>query len=229
MPQMQYSPFTSLQNLVRQRDARERCDLCGATLASAHQHLVEPGARKLLCACEACALLFDSPVKTKYKRVPRCVRRVEIQMTDAEWDSLLIPIGMAFFFQSSPQDATPDGYETGSARADFALTGSARALFPSPAGATESLLSLDAWQQIVDKNPPLARMQPDVEALLVNRLDKARQAPEFYLVPIDRCYELVGLIRSRWRGLSGGPDVWDQIRGFFEELKRQAGVEFSHA
>ncbi len=220
MPQMQYSPFTSLQNLVRQRDARERCDLCGLALASAHQHLIDPAARKLLCACDACALLFHSPTRTKYKRVPRTVRLVEIQMTDAEWDSLLIPIGIAFFLKSSVQEATLAG---------SASAGSARAVYPSPAGATESLLPLNAWQEIEARNPLLTRMETDVEALLVNRLGVAGQQPEYYLVPIDRCYELVGLIRSHWRGLSGGSEVWEQIRNFFNGLKRQAGVEFSHA
>jgi hypothetical protein len=220
MPHLQYSPFTSLQNLVRQRDARERCELCGMPLASAHQHLIEPAARKLLCSCDACTLLFDSPTRTKYRRVPRRVRLLgDFHMTDAEWDSLMIPIGMAFFFTSSVQNAT---------LADSASTGSARAVYPSPAGATESLLSLDAWQQIVANNPALVEMQPDVEALLVNRLDAARTPPEYYLVPIDKSYELVGLIRTHWRGLSGGSEVWNKMRRFFEDLKLQT-TELSHA
>jgi Family of unknown function (DUF5947) len=217
MPQMQYSPFTSLQNLVRQRDTRERCDLCGTAISSVHQHLIEPAARRLVCACDACALLFDSATTTKYRRVPRDVRAlINFQMTDAEWDGLHIPIGVAFFFKSSVQNST-------------------LAIYPSPAGATESLLSLDAWQEIVDRNPALARMQPDVEALLINRLDLAKHPAEYYLVPIDKCYELVGLLRSHWRGLSGGSEVWSQIRRFFDELRMQAGqasrpqVEFSHA
>jgi Family of unknown function (DUF5947) len=211
MPQMQYSPFTSLQNLVRQRDARERCELCGVALASAHQHLIEPTARKLLCACDACALLFDSATRTKYKRVPRRVRLLsDFQMTDAAWDSLHIPIGMAFFFNSSVQQTT-------------------LAIYPSRVGATESLLPLEAWHDVVSSNPVLANMEADVEALLVNRLDAARHAAEYFLVPIDRCYELVGLIRSQWRGFSGGSEAWNQIRRFFDELKMHAIAEFSHA
>ena len=51
------------------------------------------------------------------------------QMTDAQWDSLMIPINMAFFFRSSP---------------DARMV----AMYPSPAGATESLLSLEAWNEI---------------------------------------------------------------------------------
>jgi len=211
MAQMQYSPFTSLQNLVRQRDAREACDLCGLALSSAHQHLIEPSTRKLLCACDACALLFHSPTPTKYKRVPRRVQFLtNFQMTDAEWESLMIPIGMAFFLKSSSQECT-------------------LAIYPSPAGPTDSLLSLDAWQEIVSHNPVLGSMEPDVEALLVNRLDAPRTAPEYYIVPVDKCYQLVGLIRANWRGLSGGQEVWIQIRRFFDELKMQAGVGFTRA
>ena len=48
------------------------------------------------------------------------------------------------------------------------------ALYPSPAGATESLLSLEAWQEIERENPQLTDMQADVEALLVNRIGHSR-------------------------------------------------------
>ena len=55
-----------------------------------------------------------------------------------------------------------------------------------------------------------------MEALLVNRVGQAR---EYFRVPIDECYKLVGLLRSQWRGLSGGSEVWDGIGGFFDELR----------
>ena len=41
---------------------------------------------------------------------------------------------------------------------------------------------------------------------------------EHWLVPIDDCYELVGLIRSSWRGFGGGEEVWTQIERFFGDL-----------
>ena len=94
------------------------------------------------------------------------------------------------------------------------------ALYPSPAGATESLLPLEAWQQIVENNPILKQMQPDVEALLVNRTHETR---DYYYVSIDECYKLVGLIRSHWRGLSGGTEVWKEIGRFFARLKERSG------
>jgi hypothetical protein len=197
------SAFATLRNLARKPESGEHCDMCGKSLAHAHQHLIDPAVRKLICACDACALLFCQNGETKYKRVPRRVRFLkDFCLTDGQWDSLLIPIGLAFFLESSAE-------------------GRVLALYPGAAGSTESLLSLDAWTDIVQENPVLAQMEPDVEALLVNRLNNPA---EYYLTPIDKCYELVGLIRSNWRGLSGGTEVWQKIRDFFNELK-----EVSHA
>ena len=66
------------------------------------------------------------------------------------------------------------------------------ALCPGPAGATESLLDLGAWDDLVAANPVLTTLTADVEALLVRAGDERHDA---YVVPIDRCYELVGHMR----------------------------------
>ena len=58
-------------------------------------------------------------------------------------------------------------------------------------------------------------MADDTEALLVNRAKGERRQ---WIVPIEDCYALVGLIRTRWRGFSGGAEVWEQIDRFFDEL-----------
>lgn len=101
------------------------------------------------------------------------------------------------------------------------------AMYPSPAGATESLLPLTAWSTLVADNPVLGQLESDVEALLVNRVGESR---EYFLAPIDACYELVGLIRMHWRGLSGGEAVWQEISRFFSRLKAQARpLEVNHA
>jgi hypothetical protein len=89
-------------------------------------------------------------------------------------------------------------------------------MYPSPAGATESLLPLENWRELVEANPPLSRMVPDVEALLVNRLGDAR---EYYVAPIDACYELAGIVRLHWRGLTGGEKVRQELEGFFGRMR----------
>jgi hypothetical protein len=45
---------------------------------------------------------------------------------------------------------------------------------------------------------------------------------EYYIAPIDECYRLVGIVRAGWRGLSGGTEVWKEIKTFFEALKSRA-------
>jgi hypothetical protein len=209
------SSFAALRRFVRERAPVERCELCGAALVADHPHLIEPASRTLVCACDPCSILFSGNPAGKYRRVPRRVRYLrDFRLSDAQWESLLIPINMAFFFHSEP-------------------AGKVVSLYPSPAGATESLLALEAWEEIARENPILAEMEPDVEALLVNRINQepGQARAEYYLAPIDECYKLTGLIRANWRGLSGGAEVWRQIGQFFADLKLRAGVpeEAAHA
>ena len=181
--------------------------MCSRELASEHAHLLEPANRKLICACEACAILFSGNQNLKFKRVPRDVRFLsDFRLTDAQWDSLMIPIEMAFLYYSTPH-------------------GKVVAYYPSPAGPTESLLSLNTWNDVIQENVILNELRTDVEALLVNRVGAGRGVqPEYYVVPIDECYKLVGLIRMHWRGLSGGTEVWREVGQFFAELKAKAGA-----
>jgi hypothetical protein len=205
-PPNQNRSFAALRQFIRAKAPVEMCELCSLEVPPNHQHLIDPSKRKLVCACDACAILFSGQQGSKYRRVPRQVRSLPgFRMTDAQWDNLMIPINMAFFFNSA---------------ADQKIV----ALYPSPAGPTESLLTLESWAEIVKENPILQEMEPDVEALLVNRVASARNqaSAEYYVVPIDECYKLVGLIRAHWRGLSGGTEVWEAIGKFFAELKERA-------
>jgi hypothetical protein len=199
--------FDFLRQFARRRQPIERCELCSLALAPEHQHLLDPAQRRIVCACEACAILFNAQGDTKYKRVPRRIRFLpDFQLTEAQWSGLMMPINMAFFFKSSSN------------------AGRVIAMYPSPAGATESLLTLDTWDEIAANNSVLENMEADVEALLVNRIGHSRgfTEPEHYIVPIDECYKLVGLIRSHWSGLAGGTEVWRQIAEFFARLKSQS-------
>lgn len=196
-----------LRDFARRRTMVERCELCSKELGSEHQHLIEPEQLKLMCACDGCALLFTAQAVTKFRRVPRHSRYLPtFQLTDVQWNRLMIPIEMAFFFNSSPLDRVV-------------------AFYPSPAGATESLLAFETWDEVVKENPALAQMLPDVEALLVNRVGAANgAAPEYFIVPIDECYKLVGVIRLYWHGLSGGTEMWREIKTFFTQLKAKSSV-----
>jgi hypothetical protein len=197
--------LATLRQFVRtSREPVEVCELCAAVISPAHQHLLELEKRRVTCACDPCAILFGGNAKQRYRRIPRDVRRLpEFVMDDQEWDSLLIPINLAFFVDSS-------------------AAGRVIAQYPSPGGAMESSLDLEYWNAIVERNPVLRKFEPDVEALLVNRLAGGTQ---YYRAPIDQCFRLVGIIRMHWRGLSGGQEVWQEIDQFFGELAQASGGE----
>jgi hypothetical protein len=196
------SALASIRSLLRSRASRERCELCSADLADEHAHLVEIGSGRVLCACDACAILFTNQVAGKYRRVPRRVVALpELRLTDAQWASLHIPITLAYLFHST-------------------RAGGKVAHYPSPAGATEASLDEAAWEYLAQENPVLRELEPDVEALLVN---KVGSAPLCFRAPIDECYRLTGLVRRSWRGFSGGPEVWRDIEQFFQRLRERAG------
>lgn len=184
-------------------DVEERCELCGTPVPASHRHLLDCSSRQLLCACRACATLFDHRAAGggHYLLVPdRRLRLDGFQLPDHVWEQLRIPVDMAFFFRNSEAERVV-------------------AYYPGPMGATESHLSLAAWSEIESANPVVATLEPDVEALLVNRVKGARRQ---WLVPIEDCYRLVAVIRTRWRGFTGGKEVWQEIDGFFEALGARA-------
>jgi hypothetical protein len=192
--------FQTLRRLVPSTDQAEHCGLCRQALAPQHDHLIDPKTRRLVCSCQACAILFNNPA-AQYKRVPKRVRFLpDCEITDTEWDAMMIPIGIAFFVKQS----TGAGHRMA-------------AYYPSPAGPVESLLSLEEWHLTDEWHPAFNLLESDTEALLVNRA-----AHETFILPIDECYRLVGLMRAHWKGLSGGSEVWREIQSFFQEMKSRA-------
>lgn len=183
----------------------ELCDFCSEPIPSEHRHLLEVSKREVMCVCQACSILFDREAASlgKFRLIPdRRVYFADFQMSDIDWESLRIPVGLAFLFYSTP-------------------AGKVLAYYPGPMGATESLLSLDTWDALVENNPLLKEMEPDVEALLVNR---ARGARDHFLVPMDECFRLVGLLRTNWRGFTGGKEVWEEIGLFFKGLRTRSKI-----
>jgi Family of unknown function (DUF5947) len=193
--------LAALRRFARPRPVREQCELCAEPLPPEHAHLVEVASRRLACACDACAVLFTDRAAARYRRVPwRAALLHDFRLTDDAWAGLGVPVSLAFFLHSS-------------------AAGRVVAFNPSPAGATESAVPPEAWQALADANPVLREFEPDVEALLVNRVGAAR---ECYRVGVDQCYKLVGLIRTHWRGFSGGPDVWGEVERFFAGLRERS-------
>ncbi len=178
----------------------ERCDMCGEFVPDEHEHVVNTESRNLMCTCRGCWLLFTSNGAGggRYLAVPdRYASLGAFSIAPGSWDELQIPVSIAFFFRNS-------------------TLGSVAAFYPSPAGATESLLPLDAWDRLVADNALLATMESDVEALLVRR-DASHE--EAYIVPIDACYELVGELRRLWKGFDGGTEARAASDAFFDRLR----------
>ena len=197
------TPFATLRRLAAPPDRRERCELCRAGLTPVHRHLLEMVGHRIVCACDPCALRFHDVVGGRFKLIPRDPRPLpDFRVSDAAWEALSLPIELVFIVRNSSEDRMA-------------------AYYPSPAGATESLLPLAAWNRVEEENPALGQMEADVEALLIDGRSASRKG---FVAPIDACFELVGLIRSHWRGLSGGEAASHAIDGFFAELRRKAGL-----
>lgn len=186
--------------------------MCAQPVLERHSHVVDLDSRELLCTCRPCSFLFvsEGAAGGRYQTVPeRYLRFDEFTLDQAGWDALRVPVGMAFFFHNSRLDRTA-------------------AFYPSPAGATESELPIEAWDELLDANPQLRRATPNVEAVLVASPNAEKLAPaegqdrfECFLVPIDACYELVGHLRMTWRGFDGGQEVRQRLGGFFADLRKR--------
>jgi hypothetical protein len=186
-------------------DDHAHCEMCAEPIADEHRHLVDLEARSLMCACRGCYLLFTSEGAggRHFRAVPdRYLSFPDLRLSPEQWESLQIPVSVAFFFLNS-------------------ALGRVAAFYPGPAGATESELPLDTWAEVVEAHPELQSVQPDVEAFLV-RAKPNRGGAECFVVPIDACYELVGHLRTLWRGFDGGRQAHEKLDTFFEDVRVRA-------
>jgi hypothetical protein len=190
----------TLRDFAR-KEQSARCELCAREIGENHQHLFDPAKRLVICGCDGCCLLFDTDGRTKYRRVPRDPRLLgNFHLGDAQWEQLLIPISLGFLYRSSSANQTIASY-------------------PSPFGVVESSIDENAWRAIVAGNAALAELRDDVEALLVNRLRGQR---EYFIAPIDRCFQLVGIVRRHWKGMNGGDQVWIEVNQYLAALRKGA-------
>ena len=177
--------------------------MCAELIADEHEHVVNVDSRNLMCTCRGCWLLFtsDGAGGGRYRAVHDRYAVVDNFAISAQrWAELQIPVSVAFFFRNSSIDQVA-------------------AFYPGPARATESLLPLDAWADLLEENPVLASMEPDIEALLIRAETGSHEA---YIVPIDACYELAGHLRLLWRGFDGGSEARRALDGFFANVKAKA-------
>jgi Family of unknown function (DUF5947) len=174
----------------------ERCDLCSTAVPHDHRHMLDLYERRIVCVCESCWALRSGD--SEYRPTgSRTVWLEDFDLPEELWAQFRIPIGLAFFMHSS-------------------LTDCIVAMYPSPAGATESELHFETWGRLVALNPVLRELEHDAEALIVNRTS---DPPAFVIAPIDRCYMLVGLVKAAWEGISGGASVERAIDAYFDELR----------
>jgi Family of unknown function (DUF5947) len=195
-------PLAALRRITQARPAPpsgERCDMCAEPIREEHGHVVDLRSRSLMCSCRSCYLLFtDEHADLHYRAVPeRYLSFPEVAIDARAWDELQIPVALAFLFRNSAQDRMV-------------------AFYPGPAGATESELPMDAWDRILERNPGLGVLRPDVEALLL------RGPGSCHLVPIDACYELVGRLRTLWRGFDGGTEAHRAMNAFFATVSARS-------
>jgi len=199
------TPLAALQRIRRPSTLppAARCELCATAIPEDHSHISDIENRSLLCACRPCALLFtrDGAAGGRYRTVPdRYLTVTGFELSKPQWEALQIPVTVAFFFRNS-------------------AVGEMAGFYPSPAGATECLLPLDAWEQVEAINPVVGTVEPDVEAVLIQC---SSDTMECFVVPIDSCYELVGELRKLWRGFDGGSEARQALTDYFARLRSRA-------
>ena len=198
--------------------AAESCEFCATAIAAGHGHVADLDTSTLMCACRACYLLFTHSGaserwqadqqrrvgRARYSAIPDRYRNDPARpLSVADWDALEIPVGLAFFLRSSGDDAVT-------------------AFYPSPAGATECRLDLQAWDRVAAAHPMMGAAAPDVEAILISRGPPGTDDVECFLVPVDACYELAGRMRLQWRGFDGGAEARQSIAGFLDGVRARS-------
>jgi hypothetical protein len=176
-----------------------RCDLCGTSMPEDHRHLLQLEERSIVCVCESCWALRSGDAEFR-PTGSRVLWLEDFALGEELWARLRIPISLAFFLRTQ---------------------GGVVAFYPSPAGATESELDMSVWDDLAAANPILDELEPEAEVLIVNRMADPAQVA---IAPTDRAYELVGLVKASWEGISGGSALAAVIAAFFADLRDQGAA-----
>lgn len=193
-----------LRELEATRAAAEHCEMCASPLAGAQQrHLLDLVHHTFLSICNACALAFGPRGANAgtYRLVPtRHLALLDFQDTGALW--------------AGSEQAEKIAYVLRSSEAGRVLV-----LSLDPAGVRESLFDLECWRMLLNANPLLDSLEPDVEALLINRIERL---PASYIVPIDTCSRLLGLLERCQQSQEGDQAIWKVAGAFFADIQAEA-------
>lgn len=153
----------------------------------------------MVCACRACALLFDrSDTELSYRTIPdRVLRDPALVLTASDWTGIGLPVRLAFMTRDR--------------------SGHWRGWMPGPAGVTEGEPDADAMEALARRTRLVQQLEPEVEALLVWG-ERTAEVLQCLLVPIDRCWALAGEVRAGWKGFDGGDAIRRAIEARFDEL-----------
>ena len=169
----------------RRGGPEERCDLCGAALPGRPPPPAAPrGARDRLRLRDAAARCAAATPPTGRRASASSGCRSSTSPTSSG-PRFAIPIGLAFFLRAR-------------------RGGEVVALYPSPAGATECELDLRRWERLVARTRCSADLEPDAEALVVDRLGAPpplRDRADRPVLPARRPDP------PAWAGISGGDGV----------------------
>jgi hypothetical protein len=163
--------------LARDTEPLEHCELCATPLHAAHDHLLDPQARGVFCACSACAVLFPDGDTTaaRYVRVrSRVAALPHAAVSEHDLVALGAPVRLAVLCPSTLHDAL------------FMV-------YPSAAGPVESRASLKTWRAIAAKQPGLEAVQHDRDAVIADLRTPSRAALH---VSLDVAYELLGTLKA---------------------------------
>ena len=159
-------------------------------IADEHGHLVDLQAREPCCAPAAaatCSSTSEGAGGGHFRAVPdRYVAFAGLRARRRRSGTRLqIPVSVAFFFLNSS-------------------LGRVAAFYPGPAGATESELPLDAWDEVVAANPRLDDAAARRRGVPRAGRRRTGSRAECYIVPDRRLLRAGRPPAPLWRGFDGG-------------------------